>query len=336
VADILKSASFAAGLSPAEQKKIDALNKTLNVHRQLSNLPTDVSQNVYKEKTPSQQKALVGLNGQDNPIVKPDRGWLGTAWHYTGGALFAGVQELSDLSTRVARTGLIALDERKPIFGAGNAWDIANDNGDKVFNASRIEDARLRYTDDRMDVAIKIASGEPLDKIIAESTPEQAQFVRLAFKKAGTPEEQNLMQDAIDAAKAAKYSPGRFVANIIDAVTPGDLYKTGFFYTAISGSIDAAYRVFADPTLLLGKAKRLVDVKNYALDVLIGDAAKGGTKLTEYFAKPNAIKFWDTYGAQLDELAKAEKSGETVKMLAAQNQLKALAPEFGPSVVETL
>ena len=331
--DILKSASFAAGLTPAEQKRIDALNKTLNVHRELSNLPTNVAQNVYKEKTPSQQRALVGLNGQDNPVVKPDRGWLGTAWHYTGGALFAGVQELSDLSTRVARTGLIALDEGKPIFGAGNAWDIANDKGDKVFNASRIEDARLRYTNDRMDVAIKIASGESLDKIIAESTPEQAQFVRLASKKAGTPEEQNLMQDAIDAAKAAKYSPGRFIANIVDAVTPGDLYKSGLFYTAISGTIDAAYRVFADPTLLLGKAKRLVDVKNYALDVLIGDAAKGGTKLAEYFAKPNAIKFWDTYGAQLDELAKAEKTGETVKILAAQNQLKALAPEFGPSVI---
>ena len=333
MADILKSASFAAGLSPAEQEKINNLNKSLNVHRELSNLPATVAQNVYKEKTPNQQKNLINVNGQENPIDKPGRGWLGTAWHYTGGALFTGVQELSDLSTRLARTGLIALDEGKPIFGAGNAWDIANDNGDNVFNASRIEDARLKYTSERMDVAIKIASGKPLDEIIKESTPEQAQFVKLASKKAGTPEEQNLMQDAIDAAKAAKYSPGRFIANIVDAVTPGDLYKSGLFYSAISGTVDAAYRVFADPTLIVGKVKRLVDVKNYALDVLIGDANKGGTKLAEYFAKPSAVKFWDTYGAQLDELSKAEKAGDTVKIVAAQNQLKALAPEFGPSVV---
>ena len=330
MAENLKSASFAAGLSPAEQKKIDDLNKILNVHRGLSNLPSNVAKTVYKEKTPGQQQALVQSVGEEDPIQKPNRGWLGSAWHYTGGAVFTGVQELSDLATRAYRTGAIAVAEGKPIFGSGNAWDTANDNGDKVFNTGRIEDAVQKFTKNRMDIAIRIASGEAPEKIIKESTPEQAQFVRLAFKKAGTPEEQNLMQDAIDAANAAKFSPGRQIANL---VLPGQLEGSGFFYKAISGSFDAAYRIFADPTLVLGKVKRLVDVKKYAIDVLVGDAAKGGTRIAEYFAKPSAVKFWDTYGAQLDELAKAEKSGETVKMLAAQNQLKALAPEFGPSVV---
>ena len=330
MAENLKSASFAAGLPPTEQKKIDDLNKVLNVHRQLSNLPSNVAKTVYKEKTPGQQQALIETAGEEDPVEKPNRGWLGTAWHYTGGALFTGVQELSDLSTRLYRTGVIALDQSKPIFGAGNAWDIANDNGDKVFNPNRIEDAKAKFGNDRMDIAIRIASGEAPEKIIKESTPEQAQFVRLAFKKAGTPEEQGLMQDALDAAQAAKYSPGRQVANLI---LPKDLEGSGFFYKAISGAVDAAFRIKADPTLFIGKIKRGLDVKNYAVDVLLGDAKKGGTKMAEYFAKPTAIKFWDTYGAQLDELAKAEKTGETVKMLAAQNQLKALAPEFGPAVV---
>jgi len=160
VAENLKSASFAAGLPPAEQKKIDDLNKILNVHRQLSNLPSNVAKTVYKEKTPGQQQALIETAGEEDPVEKPNRGWLGTAWHYTGGALFTGVQELSDLSTRLYRTGIIALDQSKPIFGAGNAWDIANDNGDKVFNPNRIEDAKAKFGNDRMDIAIRIASGE--------------------------------------------------------------------------------------------------------------------------------------------------------------------------------
>ena len=74
MAENLKSASFAAGLSPAEQKKIDDLNKILNVHRGLSNLPSDVAKTVYKEKTPGQQQALVQSVGEEDPIQKPNRG----------------------------------------------------------------------------------------------------------------------------------------------------------------------------------------------------------------------------------------------------------------------
>ena len=72
MAENLKSASFAAGLSPAEQKKIDDLNKILNVHRGLSNLPSDVAKTVYKEKTPGQQQALVESVGEEDPIQKPN------------------------------------------------------------------------------------------------------------------------------------------------------------------------------------------------------------------------------------------------------------------------
>jgi len=36
VADNLKAAAYAAGLSEAERKKIEDLNKVLNVHRQLN------------------------------------------------------------------------------------------------------------------------------------------------------------------------------------------------------------------------------------------------------------------------------------------------------------
>ena len=328
MASNLVAASNAAGLPDAEKNRIADLNKILNVHRELSNLPSDVAKNVYKEKTPGQQKTLVKVAGEENPTEKPNRGWLGTAWHYTGGALFSGVQELSDLTTRAYRAAVIPIAETGTL---GWAWKEANDKGDKVFNSHRIADAKLKFTDARMDIAIRIASGEAPEKIINEATPEQAQFVKLAFKKAGTPEEQNLMQDAIDAANAAKFSPGRQVANLI---TPEKWEGSGFFYKGVSGLVDAAWRIKMDPTLGLSKVKKIVDARKYALTVLTGDTAAGGTKMSEYFAKPSAIKFWDEYGFQLKELDEGIKAKNTVKIVAAENQLKTLAPEFGPEVIK--
>ena len=92
MADNLKAASLAAQLSPAEQKKIDDFNKALQVHKELSSMPQDAAQQAYKKLTPAQQTNLVQNFGNEDPAVKPKRGWLGTAWHYTGGAVASGLE----------------------------------------------------------------------------------------------------------------------------------------------------------------------------------------------------------------------------------------------------
>jgi hypothetical protein len=348
MSDKLKIAGFAAGLSPAEKKKIDDFNKALTAHRELSNLPGDVAKTVYGQKTPAQQQSLLNVNGEEDPVVKPDKGWLSTAWHYTGGLagqgfgkLMAGLGNVSDFSTRLYRTGAIAVAEGVDL---GTAWDEANDKGDKKFNPGRIENARSKFGNVQISVAMRIAAGESPDQIAINATPEEMKYLRLAQKTQGLEKdpastgvltkleraEQDDFQDALDAVQAAKYSPGRQVANLL---LPGQLEGSGFFYKAISGAVDAAYRVFADPLIIGGKVKRLYDVKKYAVDVIIGDTVKGGRKLTEYFAKPSTTAFWDEYGAKLAEFDKATKAGETVAKAAARQELIRLAPEFGPAVV---
>lgn len=338
---------MAAGLTPAQQKKIDDISKTLQIHRELSNLPSDVAVTVYNSKPVEQQQQLLAVNGNEDPAFKPKRGWLGTAWHYTGGMVgagigkvFAGAQELSDLTTRGFRAGQIALEEG--VANPFDAWKMANDKGDKVFSTGRLEKARAQFGNAAVNVAVRISSGESVDEIAKDATPEELKYLRLAQRNQGTvaglandqiKAEQDLFNDTLAAVDAAKYSPGRFLANLVDSVTPGDLYKSGLFYKGISGATDAAWRVFADPTLLVGKAKRLADVKKYAVDVLLGDFRKGGQKLDQYFADPKAISFWDNYGAQLKALDEAEKAKDTVKIVAATNQLKTMAPEFGPAVI---
>jgi hypothetical protein len=345
MAENLKAASFSAGLNPNEKKKVNDYNKSLTVHRELLNLPPDVATTVYNNKPENQKKILANNYGTEDPIVKPSRGWLGTAWAYTGGAIkegftlgLAGLQNVSDVTTRAYRAVAIPLSQGE----VGFAWDEANDKGDKVFNDGRIEDAKDKFGQAAVDVAIRIARGETAAEIAETATPEQLKYLRLADKKQGLEKDQttkkdqadrDLFQDTLDAVNAAKFSPGRQLANLI---LPASMEGSGFFYKAISGTTDAAYRIFVDPLLVAGKAKRLYDIKKYAVDVLVGDFAKGGTKLAEYFAKPAAINFWNEYGANLNALNKARTSKNVKEAIVAENNLKRLAPEFGPAVIKDM
>jgi hypothetical protein len=346
VAENLKAIGIAAGLTPAQQKQIDDFNKALAAHKELSNLPSDVANQVYNQKTPAQQASLVQNFGNEDPTIKPNRGFFGTAWHYTGGQVgkalgmgIAGLGNVSDFSTRVARTALIAADQGVAPLGAGGAWDIANDKGDKVFSPGRIADAEAKWGQDAVDIATRIASGEKPEVIMKSATPEQQKYLMLAdpnqMNIPGIPTEnvkaaRANFQNTLDDVNAAKYSPGRFIANL---VLPGQLEGSGFFYKAVSGTVDAAYRIFADPLLVAGKVKRGIDVGKYALEVVVGKGA-----VAETFAKTNVIKFWDSYGPKLDELSKAQSSvvKNPEEILRIKKDLEIMAPELGPAVQQAL
>jgi hypothetical protein len=137
----------------------------------------------------------------------------------------------------------------------------------------------------------------------------------------------DLFQDALDATQAAKYSPGRQIANLI---TPEEVEGSGLFYRAVSGTFDAAFRVLADPLLVAGKAKRAVDISRYSLDVVIG-----GNKVDEVFAKSNVQNFWNQYGAELANYKKAITSGATKEAVDIKKRLNILAPEFGDPVIKS-
>jgi len=319
VPDNLKAAAAAAGLSAQERKEMEALSQTLSVHRELSNLPQKTAEQAYASKTPQQQEALKRVAGTENPAAKPQRGFFGTAWHYTGGALLQGLTEVSDFTTRAYRTGAISLLESKNL---SDAWTRANDKGDKVFNPGRIEKAVSRFGQDRINVAMRVAAGEKLSAIASSGTDTERAVAALAAQN-----KDDLFQDALDATQAAKYSPGRQIANLI---TPESVEGSGFFYRSVSGAFDAAYRVLADPLLIAGKVKRAVDVSRYSLDVVIG-----GGKVDDVFAKPQVQNFWNQYGAELATYKKAIEEGATKSAVDAKNRLRVLAPEFGDPVIKS-
>ena len=321
MADKFTAAAAAAGLTPEERKRIENLSKTIASHRELSNLPANVAKQAYDSKTPAQQQALTSVAGTQQA---PRRGWLSTAWHYTLGGAVNVLTELSDLSTRAYRAAAIPLSRGD----IGFAWDEANDKGDTVFNKGRVEDARKKFGNATVNVALQVAQGKKLSDIINVGTEEEKQVARVAqtgVKLQNGTLDGGIFQDALDAVQAAKYSPGRQLANFL---LPGQLEGSGLLYRTISGVTDAAFRIVADPTLVAGKAKRLFDVSRYAVDVVIG-----GNKVDEVFARPAVQNFWNDYGASLKKLKDATDKGAMDEAVAARNRLKALAPEFGPAVI---
>jgi len=323
----LKFAGTQAQLNPNEKKQVDALSNLLDTHKSLLDLPPNQAKQKYSQLPADQQSALVAFNGEE---AGKKRGFWGSAWHYTGGTALAGLQEASDFMTRLYRFSKVGTqleaaqpgNQLKGLSGLKTAWDAAGDKGDLVYDPTRIEKAKVKYTPDRVSVAIKAASGIPLDEIIATGTEAEKQIASKASQK-----QDPLFQDTYDAVVAAKYSPGRELAN---AILPESLEGTGFLYKGISGVGDAAFRWYTDPTLILGKAKQAYDAANYALLKIVGDPKK----LDAAFTNPKVVGFFDKYGKELDNLKNARSSKNIVAATEASTRLKRIAPEFGPAAID--
>ena len=136
-----------------------------------------------------------------------------------------------------------------------------------------------------------------------------------------------LFNDTLLEVDQAKFSPGRQLATLI---LPEALEKNGLVYGLVSGTADAAYRLFADPLVVASKLRGLYVIGKYSLDVITK-----GQKVTEYFANPAATNFWNKYGAILDSYTKAQKNpnANASELTVLKKELERLAPEYGPAVI---
>jgi hypothetical protein len=336
--DNLKITAAQAGLSEKEKAQIDGLSKLISSHQSLMAMPEKQANQAYSAKPDAEKKAHVGFFGGDNP--------LGNALHYLGSTVKTGIalpfkalNEVSDFTTRLYRTGAIALDEN---LNLADAFKAANDKGDKVFNKSRIAEAERKFGTDIMNVATKVASGVTLDKIMAEGTDAEKLIASQAAQLKEEGKSDLLLQDAIDAAQAAKYSPGRQLANLL---LPESMEGGSLLYKGISGVGDAAYRIFGDPTLQLGKAKKAYDAGNWLFFNIVGKdkfsygrsivgTINNDARVDRVFSNPKVTDFFNVYGQDLDKLAKARAAKDPKAMVEASDNLKRLAPEFGPSAID--
>ena len=332
MSESLKAAAYAAGLSEQDKRKIDDLGKALTVHKELLAMPKEAANAIYKTLPEAQQQNLVDNFGTEPEEEKPKQGWLGTANHYTFYQAYKSLNFLADRVSQTYRAVAIPLIEEGKI---GFAWDQAGKDGEKVYNTGRIEAAQKKYGSTQISIAQKISEGADVADLIQNATEEEKYYLRIAdpTNKGSSREEQEEFNEALDAVNAAKFSPGRQLANLIDVFTPGDLYEQGFFYKAVSGVGDAIFRMRTDPFLVISKAKKLYDINNYAVGVVAAQAGGKGVKFDKYFDQPETIALWDQAGTSLKKIID-NKGKNPQAVVEARKELSILIPEFGRTVVD--
>lgn len=324
----LYQAANKAGLNPAQQNQINSLAEMYSTHTTLNNLPESIAAIEFKQLPANQQKAMAQFFSSEEET--PGQGFIMKAGSWLLKPIVEPIKEVfkaanwaSDQVTRAYRTGRIADEEKVDL---ATAWKKSGANGEQVFISDRINKVVATYGQDRTYVAQQISAGIPLDQIISSAqNPNQKKIAADAAKSLDP-----LMDEAIAKVNAAKYSFGRDVAN---AFLPKDLEGKSGLYTWISGTGDAAFRIFLDPTIVLGKLAKAYNAGKFALTKTIGNADKVETA----FKYDSVNRFWDEYTKGLDNLTKARKAENSVEIAANISRLRRLNPAFvGSGVDEAL
>jgi hypothetical protein len=316
-----------ASLKPAQMDQINSLSEMYSQHNYLNSLPKDVAAYQFNQMPlDKQQKQAEFFGGIDD--TDPQRGLLGQAFYIISRpvvepvkAVFKAANWASDQVTRVYRTGMIAGVEDMDL---ASAWRRSGANGEAVFNPGRIQKAVSQYGRDRVYVAQQISAGIPLDRIIREAQNESQKQIASTAAQGGD----SLLDEAVAKVNAAKYSPGRQLAN---AFLPEDLEGKSGIYSWISGIGDATTRIILDPTLLLGKAAKSYNAMKFAFDKTAGTIGK----VEEGFKNPGIVRFWDefTENTKLLKEARANNNGEAIAL--ANTNLRRLNSSFVDNGVDT-
>ncbi len=341
----LAQAAFRAGLNPSQTRQIDGLASALSTHQRLSDLPKQYAAEEFNKLPNNKKQSLVAMTGTSKPDDDPNRSWLETGAHYAftpfkvaAKTLFDVLDYASDTMTRVYRTGAIAANEN---INFGDAWGKAGRDGENVFIQDRINTAVSRYGSARVNVAKRIAAGVAPEIIFAEAQNEEEKRIAAEAQQSETGDIIDpLLRDAVAEVNAAKYSPGRQIANLF---LTKDLEGQGLLYSWISGSVDATYRLFMDPTLALGKARKvylggsqaLKVTGKYAATAKLGSAEKVSKYFdtTDIFGTKNVQNLWTDYTERFTKYAAAKESGKTEDILAARQSLNDLAPELSDDFI---
>jgi hypothetical protein len=337
----LAQAAFRAGLNPSQTRQIDGLASALSTHQRLSDLPQQYAYDEFNKLPNNKKQSLVALTGTSKPDSDaPNRSWLETGAHYAftpfkvaAKTLFDALDYASDTMTRVYRTGAIAANEN---INFGDAWGKAGRDGENVFIQDRINTAVSRYGTARVNVAKRIAAGVAPEIIFAEAQNEEEKRIAAEAQQSTTGKIMDpLLRDAVAEVNAAKYSPGRQLANLF---LPRDLEGQGPLYSWISGATDASYRIFLDPTLALGKARKiylggsqaLKITGKYAATAKLGSAEKVSKYFdtTDIFGTKNVQNLWTDYTDRFTKYVAAKQSGKTEDIVAARTSLNDLVPEL--------
>ena len=141
--------------------------------------------------------------------------------------------------------------------------------------------------------------------------------------------------DSVARFEKSKISPGRDYARAIVSLFPHEAEKaimgdgaSKAFFNALSAPVDFGVSVGLDPLIIVGKAKRSVDVAKFGFFKL----GEGSISIEKAFTRNSVRNYWNQAG----KLIQTYRNGDLTQSANALNRLQDRFPEININVVEDL
>ena len=341
-------AAYNQALTQEQYDELNRFHKLAKLHIELRNLPNETAYSTFTQLDPYVKKKLQDtfsssgeaayLDKPENPLVAFAKWYtkdLKSPFKYTMNKLndytrtlntpyrvarASGISPMALLTAPVNPGGLVGelstagekLLDRK-IWR--EAWD-----GSAIFDEGAKAEIDKYYTDGERDLAVGFLEGKSFSEILYErGNVLDRDFVDAYMLHKNDPDK---FETIIEDYRRAQISPGRDITRKLgkEFTKPGRSEMDPWF-TAVSGTIDAAYQVVIDPLTYVSFGTSNLLTKSGRLSETISKMGKPG--ITKYFAEPRARQYWNEFGEKLDEYKQAVDNKEIVKAGLIREEIRA-------------
>ena len=339
------TAAYNQALTQEQYDELNRFHKLAKLHTELRKLPNETAYSTFTQLDPYVQQRLQDTFdvGESPYMAKPENPLVAFAKWYTKDATNPfkyTMNKLNDYTStlntpyRVARaSGISPISLITAPVNPGALFGDVTAASQKIFNkkiwreawdGSAIFDEEARaaidpyYTRGQRDLAIGIIEGKSPSEIIYERGGIDEDFVNAYMMHKQSPDK---FETIIEDYRRAQVSPGRDIARKLgkEFIKPGKSEMDPWF-TAVSGTIDAAYQVLIDPLTYVSFGTSNLLTKSGRLSEAIGKMGVPG--VTKYFAQPRARRFWNEFGEKLDEYKQAVDAKDNVKAGVLREEIR--------------
>jgi hypothetical protein len=337
--------AYRQALTQDQYDELNRFHKLSKLHSELRKLPNETAYSTFTQLDPYVQGKLketfdIGespyLEKPANPLVSFLKWYtkdLSSPFKYTMNKLqdytrtlntpyralrAAGADPFSLITAPVNVGGLVAqLPEIGKNLTNKKIWQESWD-GSAIFDEKAKAEIDMVYTRGERDLAVGILEGKAPSEIIYERGGIDEDFANAYFTHKNDPEK---FATIIEDYKRAQVSPGRDIVRQFgtEFSRPGQSDMDPWF-TALSGTIDAAYQVLIDPFTYVSFGTSNLLTKSGRLSEAIG--TKGVPGITKYFADPGAKTYWNDFGAKIDEYKTAVEGKDVVKAGVIREEIR--------------
>lgn len=192
---------------------------------------------------------------------------------------------------------------RENLFNVKKVWPKAWD-GRAIFDQDAVSKLDEVYEPAERALAVGILEGKDIKEIMSEYGKLDEPFLRSLQSLRDGGFEKVILEDY----RRAQISPGRDIARIVDLrfSEPG-IYQQDRAFTALSGSLDAAYQIVIDPLTYLTLGIGNVATKSGRLFEAV---LNGKMDVEDVFKLPEVTKYFDGLGSLIQRMIDADDLAE--------------------------